>query len=166
VALRRSAAAQVTALLQPCVEPFQKFDVEPADLRCPEPRRDVQPDQVLVPVAGRLLQVGDLQPLLDRLAHSDRGLRVLVLVDLVEQACQCLLGLVVGADGLGDVAAGSAERVNAGVRGGPEAARRQLLDVAAATATSRHGRERKRGSVRTAVPRLVPRTRSEVSWGG
>src|SRR6266536_3083008 len=53
-----------------------------AGLHFAECRQDVEPDQVVVSLAGRVLQLGDLQPLRDRLADGDRGLRVAVLVDV------------------------------------------------------------------------------------
>jgi hypothetical protein len=52
----------------------------------PEGRQDVQPDEVVVAVPGGLLDLDDLEPLRDRLGDRDRGLRVLLLVDLPLQS--------------------------------------------------------------------------------
>ncbi|MCA1702564.1 MAG: hypothetical protein LC808_04565 [Actinobacteria bacterium] len=53
--------------------------------------QDVQPDQVVVPLAGCLLELGDVEPLRDGLPNRDVALRVLVFVDLALQLGQRLL---------------------------------------------------------------------------
>jgi hypothetical protein len=55
-------------------------------LHVPKGRQDVEPDPVVVAVAGRLFDLDDLEPLADRLGDRDRGLRVLLLIDLPLQA--------------------------------------------------------------------------------
>ena len=99
----RPAAAHRLAPVQPGVEAFEQLGVEPAGLQVAERRDDVEPDQVLVPLPGRDLEVGDLHPLLHRGRDGDRRLRVPVLVDLPLQPGQRLLRLDAGRAGLADV---------------------------------------------------------------
>ena len=99
VALGRPAATQVPAALQSGVEALQQLRVQPAVLHRPQPRVDVDPDQILVPLPGRDLQVGDLQPLLQGLPDRDRRLRVQLLVDLALRLAERRLSITAGQKG-------------------------------------------------------------------
>ena len=85
--------AQVFAPQEPRVEALQQLRVEPASLHVAQRRRDVQPDQVVVLLAGRHPELGHLEPLLDRLPDRDRRLGVLPLVDLAKELGECDLSL-------------------------------------------------------------------------
>jgi hypothetical protein len=61
--------------VQAGVEALQQLGVELRGLKVAERRQDVEPDQVLVALAGGVLERRDLDPLLDRLADGDAGLR-------------------------------------------------------------------------------------------
>ncbi len=120
--------------MQAGVEAFQQLGVKLRGLEMAEGRQDVEPDQVGVALTGGVLQSRDLDPLLDRLADSDAGLRVLVLVDLSLEPRGGLLRRLVGRRGLQEVALLLGQRVEAGVDAGAVLAGGELLDVAAGDA--------------------------------
>ncbi len=104
VAVAGPAGAHRPAAVQSGVEALQELGVEPRGGECPERRHHVEPDEVLVALARRVLQDRDVEPLLDRLPDRDVGLRLLVLVDLALQPDEHLPRVVVGRDGLAEVA--------------------------------------------------------------
>jgi len=107
-----------------------------AGLHFAECRQDVEPDQVVVPLARGVLQLHDLQPLRDRLADGDGGLWVPVLVDLALKLGQRDFGGVVRLCGLAEVPRLAGQRVHAGVHDCPERTGRQLLNMAAGAASA------------------------------
>ena len=139
VALRRPRRTHQLAAVQLRIEAFQQFSVESADLQITESRYDVEPDQVLVPVARRLLQLGYGHPLLDGLGNRDGGLGLSVEVDVALQAGELLLRLCSGLPRLAHVAAPTGQRVDAHGNHRPVASGRQWLDVPAAAGPGRHG---------------------------
>ena len=148
-----ASGAQFAAAMQPGVEALQELGVDLAGGHVPERRVDVQADQVVVALAGGVLELGDLEPLRDGLAHGDRGLRVLVLVDLALELRQRDLGCRPGVGGLADVPRLAGERVGASVDDGADRPAGELLDVPARAAlTGRHGMR-----VQALIPRTIPR---------
>ena len=118
-----SAGAHLAALVQPGVEPLQELGVHLAGLHVAEGRQDVEPDQVVVALAGGVPELGDVEPLRDGLPDGDGGLRLLVLVDLELQLRQEALGLRVGGGGLAQLAAPAREWVGAALdHGAPRTA--------------------------------------------
>lgn len=85
--------------MQAGVEALEELGVEAASGQVPEGRQDIEPDEVVVALAGGVLEDDDLEPLLHCAAHRDLGLGVLVLVDLALEPSEGLLGLGVGAVG-------------------------------------------------------------------
>jgi hypothetical protein len=61
-------------------------------MRVAERGPDVDPDQVVVPIASRLSKPCDIEPLIDRLADRDVGLRVHLVVDRALELGQRDLG--------------------------------------------------------------------------
>lgn len=112
---------------------LQQLGVELCRLEVPEHRQYVEADQVVVALSGGVLEFGHVEPLLDRLADGDRGLRVLVLVDLLPQARGRVLRRLVGRRSLQAVPLLVRQRVAAGVDAGAVPARGEQLDVAAWT---------------------------------
>ena len=112
---RATVGAFHAAAVQAGVEALRKFGVELRGLEGAECRQDVDPDQVVVALASGVLQRDDLEPAVDRLAHGDVGLWVLVLVDLALKPGEGLRGLVVGTDRLADVPRPAIERVGVGL---------------------------------------------------
>src|SRR5918998_1766830 len=98
------AAAQLVEPPQPGVEPLQQLGVELGGRHRAEGRDDVAADQPEVPLAGAVLQLGDLEPFLDDLAHANGAARMPLLIDLGLQLSQLDLGLLVGGRGLLEVA--------------------------------------------------------------
>ena len=94
------AVADRAAALQARVPTLQRLSVEFRRLRCAEGRVDVDPDEVVVPVPGGVLELGHLEPLIDSLPDGQIGLRVPVLIDLVLQPGEGDLGGLVGLRGL------------------------------------------------------------------
>src|SRR4029453_3434637 len=109
----------------------------------------VEPDQVLVPLPGRDLEIGDLHPLLHCGRDGDRRLRVPVAVYLPLQPGKRLLRLDARPPGLAEADVLAGHRMGAGVNAGPEAARGHRLNVAAAAARA--------GRHRCTIGALVPR---------
>ena len=77
MSFRRSTAAQLPTSVESGVEALRQLRIQLAGLHVAKPRGDVQPDQVLISLPRCHLQVGDFQPLVDRLSQRDRGLGVL-----------------------------------------------------------------------------------------
>jgi hypothetical protein len=71
-----SPGAQRATAVQAGVEALEELGVEPARQMVAEGREDVEPDEVLIPLARGGLELDDVEPLLDGLAHRDVGLRV------------------------------------------------------------------------------------------
>lgn len=141
VVSRAFPAAQVLAVPQPGVEALQELCVDFRRGRGAEGRFDVEPDQVLVALAGAVLVPRDLQPLLQHLRDRDVAARVPLLVDLLLQSGQRLLGLAVAAVGLLEVVLLARQRIDTGIDPDAEAVA-TFLDVAARAAlTSRHGHQ-------------------------
>ncbi len=140
VAVAGAAGAHRAAAVQARVEALQELGVEPCGGERAEGRQDVEADQVVVALAGRVLQDHNIEPLLDGLPDRQVGLGLLVLVDLALKAGERLLGLVDGLDRLAGVAGPARKRVGAGEDDGAVGAAGQLLDVAATPALARgHG---------------------------
>ena len=158
---RTAAVAQVPALLKPGVEAVEDTRVELVRRPVADGREDMQPDQVLVPLPGRVGQVGDLQPLRQRLPDGDVRARVTVLVDLALQSGQRHLRGVVRPVRLAEIPRLARQWVGAGVHDGAEAARGERLDVAAGAATARGHHP----TLRALIPQSIPRRGSQHSGG-
>jgi hypothetical protein len=122
--------AEGSAAHEAGVETLKDFGVELRELGLAEVRRDVEPDERFVPLAGALLVLGDLEPLLDRIGHGDVRAGLPALLDLVEHPQASGLGLGLGVDDLAQVAGPAGDRVGAGVDADAQPAGRQGLDAA------------------------------------
>jgi hypothetical protein len=119
-----------------------------------EDGQHVEPYQVLVALARRGGQLGHLQPMRDGLSDGNCSLGVAVLVHLALKLRQRHFGCAVRLRGLPEVPELAGQRVDAGIYDGAEAARGQLLYVAAGTAPATDHQSK----VARPVPRLIPRT--------
>jgi len=107
VVAARPAAALRPAAVQTSVEALKELRVELGGLDVAEAGQDVEPNQVVVPLAGGVLELSDIKSLRDGLPHCDVALGVPVLVDLVLEPGQEALGLGVGLHRLSQLAAPS-----------------------------------------------------------
>jgi hypothetical protein len=137
MACARPAGAELTAAVQPGVEAFEELGVELGGGQITEGRHDVEPDQVVVPLPGGVLELGHLEPLLDGLTDREPCLWVCLLVDLALQPGERDLGLRVAVRSLLEVALLAGQWVDTDVDDRPVAARAQLLDVAASASPTR-----------------------------
>ena len=117
------AVAGRPAALQTRVPAFKHLGVELRGPHRTEGRGDVDPDQVVVPIPGGVLEPGHLEPLLDRLPDGQVGLRLPVLVDPGLQPGEHDLGGLVGLRRLPLVPLLARQRVLAGVHDRLEAPR-------------------------------------------
>jgi hypothetical protein len=67
----RGVGARLAAAVAGRIEPLQQLVVLLSGGELAEGRKDVEPEQVLVPLAGCVLELGDLEPLLNRLSDGD-----------------------------------------------------------------------------------------------
>ncbi len=158
--------AQVAAAVQAGVEALEQFGVELARQHGAEGRQDVEADQVVVPFAGGVAQLGDVEPLLDGLADGDGRLRVLVLVDLALKFGQDLLGSVVRRCCLAELPHLAGQRIRTRIHHRPVRAARKLGDMSAWTALPGwHGTTipAVRATTR-ATPSTVRRRRQQTRW--
>jgi hypothetical protein len=159
VAVAGAAAAHLAAALESGVEAFEQLGVELGGQDVAEGRQDVEPDQVVVALAGGVLQLGDVEPLLDGLPDGDVRLRLPVLVHLALEPGQRLLSLVVRLDGLPELPWLTGERVGTGVNHHAVRATRELADVPAlAVLARRHGHDRKADSCHEPCHEVEPFT--------
>ena len=124
---------------QPRVEALRQLGIDLPGLLGAQRRVDVQADQVVALLAASHPEVGDVQPLLDRLADRDPRLGMLLLVDLALQPRESDLGVGHGGARLPQPVLAPGQRIDAGVHDRPVAPRRKLLDVAADATTCSHG---------------------------
>src|ERR687897_1013183 len=150
MACPQPAGAELTAAVQAGVEAFEELGVELGCRQITEGRHDVEPDQVVVPLPGGVLELGHVEPLLDGLADREPCLWVCLLVDLALEPGERDLGLRVAVGCFLEVALLAGQWVDADVDDCPVAARAQLLDVAARASPMRWHAAR--------VPPLIPRT--------
>ena len=123
VAAAGPAGAHIAALVQPGVEPLQELGVDLAGLHVAEGRQDVEPDQVVIALAGGVPELGDVEPLRDGMPDGDGGLRLLVLVNLPLQLGQEALGVRVDGGGLAQLPPLARERIGAPLDHGAPRAR-------------------------------------------
>ena len=83
--IRGRPGAEPAAVAKAGVEALQHLGVELADRALAERRLDIAADEALVALARRVLQLGDLQPLVEHLVDRDGAARVPSLVDLRQE---------------------------------------------------------------------------------
>jgi hypothetical protein len=124
-----AAIAQCSAPLQARVELLENLGVELGGRDCAKGWTDVDPDQILVPLARGVFEVSHFKPLRDRAIQSDGRLWMAVLVDLTLESGPCDFGFVVGLCGLAQVSRSPGEWISPGVHDRTETPRWQMLNV-------------------------------------
>ena len=130
------AVAQLAAGQQLGVEPLQQLSVDLGGRHGAEGGLDVEPDQLVVALAGAVFVAGDFQPLADHLAHGDAGPRVLAFVDLALQPGERLLRRGPVRCGFLQPPGLAGQRIRPSVHDRPERAVRTLLDVSPRSPTT------------------------------
>jgi hypothetical protein len=101
---------------------YQELGVELGCGKITEGRHDVEPDQVVVPLPGGVLELGHLEPLLDGLPDREPCPWMCLLVDLALEPGERDLGLRVAVRSLLEVAILPGQRVDTDVTDRPVAA--------------------------------------------
>jgi hypothetical protein len=153
VAAAGPTVAERAAALQAGVELLEGFGVHLGRRQDAERRPNIDADQVVVTVAGRLGELRDVEPLVERLADGDVRLRVPLIVDLRLQLGERLLGRGLGLCCLFQVPRPPGQWVGTGVDDRAEAAGGELLNMSARpTLAWRHGLR-----LASDIPRDIPR---------
>jgi hypothetical protein len=131
-----AAGAEFAAAVQASVEALQQLGVELRGRHVAKRWQDVEPGQVLVPLSGGVLELGNIEPSANGLPKSDRSLRMRVLVDLTLKFGDCDLGSGLGRRRFHEVPPLAGQRINPGVDLGAETYGGKPLDVTAWTAST------------------------------